>query len=168
MSISRSIFTLAVLVSLLAAGAIGAARAATLPTPLAALVGNWSCTYTGPKGSATSTYEIVKSNDLWISGTGDNGAYGKNPPSKTVFVWGYDTKKHLYLSMGGDTNPGDYGTSTATGPANATTLTFTNAWPADPTAEKDLWHFGNGKITVSSTWTEKGKTMTSKSVCSKT
>ncbi|HEY6486482.1 MAG TPA: hypothetical protein VIX83_08870 [Candidatus Cybelea sp.] len=143
------------------------AAAAALPASLSALVGSWSCVYTGPKGTAKSTYTISQMNDLWIQGTGESGAYGGRPASKSFFFFGYDPKKHVFINMGGSSNPGDYGSSTADAAASAMTMTYTNIWPADPTHEHDVWHFAPSGITIASSWTEKGKAMSGKGSCTK-
>ncbi len=142
-----------------------ARAAAQMPTALSMLVGQWTCTYTGPKGTAKSTYTIKKVGDLWVEGGGENGAYGGHPANTAMFEFGYDPKKQLYITMGGDTLPGDYGISTAPGSSTATTMTFVNNYPEDPTHERDLWHYTKTAIMVNSTWVEKGKAMTSKTVC---
>ena len=151
----------------IAGGTRPATAAMAMPSALATLVGNWSCTYTGPKGTSHSTYSLTKISDLWVQGTGDEGAYGDRPAHKSFFMIGYDPKKKMYVSMGGDTIAGDYGTSTASATATAMKMTYVNAYPADPTHERDVWTYTSTTISVASTWTEKGKTMTAKSTCTK-
>src|SRR5579862_975868 len=144
-----------------------ASAAIAMPAALATLVGSWNCSYTGPKGTSHSTYTISKISDLWVQGTGDEGAYGDRPAHKAFFMIGYDPKKHMYVSMGGDTLAGDYGTSTAAAAASAMKMTYVNSYPADPTHEKDVWTYTPTTISIASAWTEKGKAMTSKGSCTK-
>ncbi|HEX3459188.1 MAG TPA: DUF1579 family protein [Candidatus Baltobacteraceae bacterium] len=165
---SQSIFALAFIVTLaIVGGSRPASAAAAMPAALSALVGNWSCTYTGPKGTSHSTYAISKVSDLWVQGSGDEGAYPGRPAHKAFFLIGYDPKKHMYVSMGGDTLAGDYGTSTAKADATAMKMTYVNAYPADPTHEQDVWTYTPTTIAIASAWTEKGKAMTSKGSCTK-
>jgi hypothetical protein len=164
----RLLFGLALAAMLVGAAAARPASAAmAMPAALSALVGNWSCSYTGPKGTSHSTYSISKISDLWLQGTGDEGAYSDRPAHKSFFLIGYDPKKHMYVSMGGDTIAGDYGTSTANASPTAMTMTYVNTYPADPTHEKDAWTYTTSSISIASTWTEKGKMMTGKSSCTK-
>ena len=144
-----------------------ASAAAGLPPALSALVGNWNCTYTGPKGTSKSTYTISKINDLWIGGTGDTSAYPGRPANKSFFSFGYDPKKHVFITLGGSSIPGDYGASTADAAEGAMTMTYTASWPADPSHDRDVWHFTQSGITIASSWTEKGKTMSGKGSCTK-
>ena len=130
-------------------------------------VGNWNCTYTGPKGTSKSTYTISKINDLWIGGTGDTSAYPGRPANKRFFSFGYDPKKHVFITLGGSSIPGDYGASTADAAEGAMTMTYTASWPADPSHDRDVWHFTQSGITIASSWTEKGKTMSGKGSCTK-
>ena len=168
MKLSRFLFGVALVAAL---GTIGALRpasaAAAMPAALSTLVGSWNCTYTGPKGSSHSTYTITKVSDLWVEGTGEEGAYGDRAAHKSFFLIGYDPKKHMYVSMGGDTLAGDYGTSTAPASATAMKMTYVNSYPADPTHEKDVWTYTPTTISIASAWTEKGKAMTGKSSCTK-
>ncbi len=114
-----------------------------------------------------STYSISRVSDLWVQGTGDEGAYGDRPAHKSFFLIGYDPKKHLYVSTGGDTLAGDYGISTASASPSAMKMTYVNAYPADPTHEKDVWNYGTSSIAIASAWTEKSKMTTAKSSCTK-
>jgi hypothetical protein len=138
-----------------------------MPASLAALIGSWSCTYTGPKGTVQSTYTISRFSDLWVSGTGASGAYGGRPANKSFFFVGYDPKKHSFISMGGSTLAGDYNSSSASAAASAMDMTYTNVWPADPSHERDVWHFSPTAIAIASSWMEKGKPMSGKSSCTK-
>jgi hypothetical protein len=168
MKFSRLLLGFALGAALVMAAPSGRASAAmAMPSALAALVGSWNCTDTGPKGTSHSTYTISKVNDLWVQGSGDEGAYGDRAAHKAFFFIGYDPKKHMYISMGGDTLPGDYGTSTADASATAMKMTYVNSYPADPTHEKDVWTYTPTTISIASAWTEKGKMMTSKGSCTK-
>jgi hypothetical protein len=144
-----------------------ASAAMQAPASLQALVGHWTCTYSGPKGKTTSTYTISRVADLWVEGTGHTSAYPGRPANDSVFMFGYDPKKHTYVSMGADSVAGDWGVSTAQGGPTAMTMTYVNNYPADPTKENDVWHFTPTSITIASTWTEKGKAMSSKGACTK-
>jgi len=168
MKLSRFLFGVALVAALAAAGAVRpAGAAAAMPAALSTLVGSWACTYTGPKGSSHSSYTITKISDLWVEGVGQESAYGDRPTHKSFFLIGYDPKKHMYVSMGGDTLAGDYGTSTAPASMTAMTMTYVNSYPADPTHEKDVWTYTPTTIAIASSWTEKGKNMTGKSSCTK-
>ncbi|MFY9860349.1 MAG: hypothetical protein WBD57_03515 [Candidatus Cybelea sp.] len=149
------------------AGLRPASAAAELPPALSALVGNWNCTYTGPKGTSKSTYAISKLNDLWIDGTGDTSASLGRPANKSFFSFGYDPKKHVFITLGGSSIAGDYGASTAYAAEGAMTMTYTASWPADPSHERDVWHITPSAITIASSWTEKGKPMSGKGSCTK-
>jgi hypothetical protein len=144
-----------------------ASAAAGLPPALSALVGTWSCTYTGPKGSSKSTYTISKVNDLWIGGTGATSASPGRPANKSFFSFGYDPKKHVFITLGGSSIAGDYGASTADAAESAMTMTYTASWPADPSHERDVWHITPSGITIASSWTEKGKPTSGKGSCTK-
>jgi hypothetical protein len=144
-----------------------AAAAMQTPASLQALVGSWSCTYTGPKGTSKSTYTITRANDLWDQGSGHTSASPGRPANDSTFMFGYDSKKHLFVSLGADSLAGDYGISTAPGAASAMTMTYVNNYPADPTHEKDVWTITSTSLTIASTWTEKGKAMTGKGSCTK-
>jgi hypothetical protein len=144
-----------------------ATAAMQTPASLQALVGNWACTYTGPKGTTKSTYTITKSGDLWVQGSGHTSASPGRPANDSFFLIGYDPKKHVFVNMGGSTLPGEYGISTAPGAARAMTMTYANEYPADPTHEKDVWSYTSTGLTIASAWTEKGKTMTGKGTCTK-
>ncbi|MGA2760393.1 MAG: hypothetical protein ABSF08_08755, partial [Candidatus Cybelea sp.] len=98
--------------------AIGLAGLATLrpataqmqsPASLQALLGKWTCLYTGPKGTSRSTYTITRSSDLWVLGSGHTAASPGRPASDSLFMLGYDPKKHVFVSMGASSLPGDYG-----------------------------------------------------------
>lgn len=165
---SRLLFGFALVTALVMSAPSGHASAAmAMPSALAALVGSWNCSYTGPKGTSHSTYTISKVSDLWVQGTGDEGAYGDRPAHKSFFMIGYDPKKHTYVSMGGDTLAGDYGISTANAGASAMKMTYVNSYPADPTHEKDVWTYTPTTVAIASAWTEKGKAMSSKGSCTK-
>jgi Protein of unknown function (DUF1579) len=168
MTLSRLFFG-AAFVAVLAIGAASAPvnAAMAMPSALATLVGNWTCTYTGPKGTSRGTYTITKISDLWVQGSGDESASGDRPAHKTFFMIGYDPKKHMYVSMGGDTIAGDYGTSTAGATPAAMKMTYVNVFPPDPSHEKDVWTYAPTTITIASSWTEKGKAMTAKGNCTK-
>jgi len=168
MRLSHSVFGLTLAASLGFAASAGPAGAAmATPAALGTLVGSWSCSYTGPKGTSHSTYTITKISDLWVEGSGDEGAYGDRPAHKSFFMIGYDPKKQMYVSMGGDTIAGDYGISTAKAAPSAMRMTYVNSYPADPTNEKDVWTYTPTSIAIASSWTEKGKNMTSKGSCTK-
>lgn len=168
MKFSRSLLGFALGVALVMSAPSGRASAAmTMPSALAALVGSWNCSYTGQKGTSHSTYTISKVSDLWVQGSGDEGAYGDHPAHKSFFMIGYDPKKHTYVSMSGDTLAGDYGISTAAASATAMRMTYVNSYPADPTHEKDVWTYTPTTVSIASAWTEKGKMMTSKGSCTK-
>jgi len=168
MKLSRFLFG-AALVAVL--GIVGAGRpvsaAAAMPAALSTLVGHWNCSYSGPKGSSHSNYTITKISDLWVEGVGQESAYGDRPTHKSFFLIGYDPKKHMYVSMGGDTLAGDYGTSTAPASMTAMKMTYVNSYPADPTHEKDAWTYTPTTISIASAWTEKGKAMTGQGSCTK-
>jgi hypothetical protein len=157
----------AVSVASMAASLQSASAAGGLPPALSALVGTWSCTYTGPKGSSKSTYTISKLDDLWIGGTGETGASAGRPANKSFFSFGYDPKKHVFVTLGGSSIAGDYGASTAHAAETAMTMTYTASWPADPTREHDVWHVTPSGITIASSWAEKGKAMSGKGSCTK-
>jgi hypothetical protein len=162
------LLAMTVLIGLAAIGICRPAAAAMqTPASLQALVGSWSCTYTGPKGTAKSTYTISRVGDLWVEGSGHTGAYPGRPANTSFFMIGYDPKKQMYVSMGGSTIAGDYGISTASAGPNAMTMTYVNNYPADPTHEKDVWNFSTSTLSIASTWTEKGKAMSSKGSCTK-
>jgi hypothetical protein len=168
MSLRSQICVLAIAVGL-AGLAVSRPATAAMQTPasLQALVGNWACTYTGPKGTTKSTYTITKSGDLWVQGSGHTSASPGRPANDSFFLIGYDPKKHVFVNMGGSTLPGEYGISTAPGAARAMTMTYANEYPADPTHEKDVWSYTSTGLTIASSWTEKGKTMTGKGTCTK-
>jgi len=168
MKLSRFLFGVALAAAL---GTVGAVRpvsaAAAMPAALSTLVGHWNCSYSGPKGSSHSNYTITKISDLWVEGVGQESAYGDRPTHKSFFLIGYDPKKHMYVSMGGDTLAGDYGTSTAPASMTAMKMTYVNSYPADPTHEKDVWTYTPTTISIASAWTEKGKAMTGQGSCTK-
>jgi hypothetical protein len=144
-----------------------AAAAMQPPASLQALVGNWACAYTGPKGTTKSTYSIARAGDLWVQGSGHIDASPGSPAHTSFFIIGYDPKKHLFVNMGASTMAGDYGISTAPGAASAMTMTYVNNYPADATHEKDVWSYNSTGLTIASTWTEKGKPMSAKGTCTK-
>lgn len=162
-------FSSFIAVAALAAAAFAppAGAAMTTPTVLSDLVGTWNCTFTGANGSGKSTYTIARAGDLWVQGTGDTAASGRRPATKSLFLIGYDPKKRRFINMGATSLAGEYGISTADAGAEATTMTYANSWPADPSHERDTWHYSPARITIASTWTEKGKTSTGKASCTK-
>ena len=156
--------------------AIGLAGLATLrpataqmqsPASLQALLGKWTCLYTGPKGTSRSTYTITRSSDLWVLGSGHTAASPGRPASDSLFMLGYDPKKHVFVSMGASSLPGDYGIATAPAAASAMTMTYVNHYPPDPSHEKDVWSIALTGLTIASSWTEKGKTMNGKGSCAR-
>jgi hypothetical protein len=168
MSLRVQVCFLAIAVGL---GCLAASRPAVgavqTSASLQALVGSWSCTYTGPKGTSKSTYTITRSGDLWVQGSGHTSASPGRPANDSFFAIGYDPKKHLFVNMGASTVASDYGISTAPGAASAMTMTYANNYPADATHERDVWSYSSTGLTISSTWTEKGKTMSGKGSCTK-
>jgi hypothetical protein len=144
-----------------------AGAAMQTPASLQALVGNWSCSYAGPKGTTKSTYTIARAGDLWVQGSGHSSAIPGRPANTSFFFIGYDPKKHMFVQMGGSTIAGDYGISTAPGAAGAMSMTYVNDYPPDPTHEKDVWTYTSAGLTIASTWTVKGKTMSGKGSCTK-
>jgi hypothetical protein len=144
-----------------------ARAAASSPAVLSMLVGTWNCTYVGPKGTQTSSITFTKANDLWLSDTEHDGAYGDRPAHDGAGLLGYDSKGHQYVGMGGSTLPGDFGIGTAKASPMATTMTFVGAYPPDPTHDKTTYTFTSTKITSLDSFTEKGKAMTGHGTCTK-
>jgi hypothetical protein len=118
--------------------------------------------------AGTSTFARAAAQTPALLTMSKDGAYGKDPAHESVGLIGYDTKKGQYVAMGGNTLPGgDSGIGTAKASPSATTMTFLNAYPADPTREKSAYTFGASSVTWSDAWTEKGKAMTGHGSCTK-
>lgn len=168
MSITGRLIT-GVAVFALAFGVHASAAQATAAKPqlLSMLPGTWNCTYKGPKGTVASTITFTRLNDMWVQDTEKDGAYGKRPAHAGAGMMGYDSTKHQYVSMGGSTIPGDWGVGTANAAPDAMDMTFINAYPADPTHDKSVYHFSATKVTSSETWTKSGKVMSGQGVCTK-
>jgi hypothetical protein len=159
---------IAAIVALIATGA--SVRAATpAPALFTLLPGTWNCTFQGPKGTQITTPTFTASINNWVSETGKVGAYGNTAAHEDTSIFSYDSKKGEYVSMGGSSVAGgdDWGVGTAKASPTATTMTFVNAYPADPTHEKDVYSFSASKVSWTSTWTEKGKVMTGHGSCTK-
>ena len=169
MNSGRIFLSLALVVASTLAGTSTFARAAAqTPALLTMLPGTWNCSYHGPKGTQTSTITFTSVNSTWLQNTSKDGAYGKDPAHQSVGLLGYDNKKDQYVGMGGNTLPGgNWGIGTAKASPSATTMTFMNNYPADPTNEKTAYTFGPTSVTWSDSWTEKGKAMTGKGSCTK-
>ena len=166
-TVGRFLTGAAVLALMLGASTYSAQSAAAKPQLISTLVGTWNCSYTGPKGTLTSTITFTSLNDMWLQDTEKDGKYGDRPAHTAFGFFGYDSKKHQYVSMGGSTLPGDYGVGTAAASPETSDMTFVGAYPADPTHDKTVFHFGATKVTSVDTWTEKGKAMTGHGVCTK-
>ena len=168
MSLRVQICVLAVAIGLAGLAVSGPATAAMqTPAALQALVGNWTCSYSGPKGTTKLTYSIARAGDLWVQGSGHIDASAGSPAHTSFFMIGYDPKKHTFVNMGASTMAGDYGISTAPAAASAMTMTYVNNYPPDATHEKDVWSYTSTGLTIASTWTEKGKAMAGKGTCTK-
>lgn len=168
MSTLRRLLTGAMVVALaFGAATISAQSAAATPKLLPVLVGTWNCTYTGPKGTQTSSITFTSLNDLWLQDTEKDGAYGKRPAHSSFGFFGYDPKKHMYVSMGASSLASDYGIGTATASPAAMTMTFSGNYPADPTHDKTVYTFTSTKVTSVDSWTEKGKAMSGHGSCTK-
>lgn len=168
MSSARRFFIgVASLLLALGAGTYGAHAAATKPVLLPILVGTWNCTYTGPKGTSTSTITFTAVNDLWVQDTEKDSAYGDRPAHTGFGAVGYDPKKHQYIGWGASTIPGDYGVGVADASPAAMSMTFTGAYPADPTHDKTTYHFSATKMTSVDTFMEKGSSKTGHGSCTK-
>lgn len=166
MTFFRSFFFLAV--ALITAS--GMAQADTQNAAMmTALPGTWNCTYHGPKGTRTSTLTFTAANDNWLQSTSKVTAYGTTPAHEGVGLFGYDSKKGEYVSMGGNTIAGNdqWGVGIAKASSTATTFTFDGGYPPDPTQEKDTYTLNGSTMTSSSTWTENGKAMSGKGSCTK-
>jgi hypothetical protein len=169
MTFSRLLVCLTLVVAPALAGTSTLAHAAAqTPALLTLLPGTWSCSYHGPKGTQTSTITFTSVNSSWLQNTSKDGAYGKNPAHESVGLLGYDNKKDQYIGMGGNTLPGgDWGIGTAKASPAATTMTFVNAYPPDPTHDKTSYTFAASSVTWVDTWTEKGKPLTGRGSCTK-
>jgi hypothetical protein len=69
--------------------------------------------------------------------------------------------------MDGSTIPGELAVTTAKAALTATGMTFVTAYPADPTHEKNVFHFSSTAITNTDTWIENGKPVTAYFNCTK-
>ena len=157
----------AVVALIFGASTHSAQSAAAKPQLLSTLVGTWNCSYTGPKGTLTSSITFTSLNDMWLQDTEKDGKYGDRPAHAGFGYFGYDAKKHQYVSMGGSSLPGDYGIGTADAAPDAMVMTFVGAYPADPTHDKTVYHFTSNKVTSIDTWTKNGKSMTGNGSCTK-
>ncbi len=167
MNLQRAVFIVAVFAWCLNGASTPARAAAAKPALLSMAVGTWNCTYVGPKGKSTSTITFTSANDLWLTDTEQDSAYGDRPAHTGAGMLGYDPKKQQYVGMGASTIPGDWGIGTAKASPAATSMTFIGAYPPDPTHDATAYHFTPTKITSTDTWTEKGKTMTGHGTCTK-
>lgn len=153
--------------SILAVSPVSVNAAAQRPALLTTVLGTWNCTYQSAKGKQTSTITFTRLNDLWVQGISHNGAYAGRPANDGVTLIGYDAKKNQYIAMGASTMPGDYGIGTASASPSSMRMTFSGAYPADPTHDKTTYVFSGNKMTSMDAWTEKGKAMTGHGTCTK-
>ncbi len=169
MNSQRFLLSIALVVSATLAGTTTFARAAAqTPVLLTMLPGTWNCTYHGPKGTQTSTTTFTSANASWLQDTEKDGAYGTDPAHDGVGLLGYDNKKGQYVGMGGNTLPGGgWGMGLAKASPTATKMTFTGAYPPDPTHNKTAYTFGASSIAWTDRWTQKGKAMSGHGSCTK-
>jgi hypothetical protein len=167
MNLQRSVLILAIFAWCLNGSARPAQAVAVKPAVLSMLVGTWNCSNVGPKGKSTSSITFTTANDLWLTDTEQDGAYGDRPAHKGTGMFGYDSKKQQYVGMGGSTIPGDWGAGTAKASPTATSMTFVGVYPPNPTHDRTAFQFTTTKISSTDTWTEKGKTMTAHATCTK-
>jgi hypothetical protein len=162
-----SLFVILAVTAALAGTGTFVRAAAPKPALFSMLTGTWNCTYHGPKGTRTSSATFTAVNSNWLQYSGKVSAYGGTPAHESINLLGYDSKKGEYVGMGGSSLPGDWGIGTAKASPTAMTMTFSSAYPADPTNQKTTYTFGSPTTTFTSSWTEKGKAMSAKGTCTK-
>jgi Protein of unknown function (DUF1579) len=153
------------LVSLITSGT--AANAATTTARLQAMTGSWSCTYQGPMGSSTSTSTATMLGDHWLKFQESSPAMKDRPAHTGETFFGYDSTKAQWVVMGVNTL-GEYFALKSSASPDAMTQTWTDAYPVDPNDGPTILKFAsNSAYTLDSTWTEKGKKMSSHQSCTK-
>ncbi len=152
--------------------AAGSSDAPAEANPAAALlqsqVGSWNCTISEPGIRETQKLVIVWApyGSNWIRGNVDVAAFGRRPPHKADFTFGYDPVAKAWVNVYTD-SLGEYAVSKSASPPTATKLTFIDAYPLDPNDQPSVLTFGGRTTTIDSSWTEAGRRHTSREVCTK-
>jgi hypothetical protein len=155
----RLLVLIAVAFIFLGAGSVAQAS----PTIIGLMPGSWTCTSHGSMGTSSRRYIWTRVNAYTLqSAVHLTSGTQRASVAATLF---YDAKQRQYVFMAAGT--GGWFVSQATAGPDATTLHWTDTYPANRNNGWSTDRFSNGEFTMDRTWRRNGRVLSQFTHCTK-